>query len=51
MLSAGNGIFKVNPSMSLITKQRMMDNGIGLDFISLSSPPLHSVPLFLVNCR
>lgn len=33
----------------MITKQRMMDSGIGLDFISLSSPPLHSVPLFLVT--
>ena len=37
--------------MALITKQRMMDNGVGLDYISLSQPPLHSIPLFLVSCR
>jgi len=28
----------------------MMDNGIGIDFLSLSQPPLHSVPLFLIDC-
>jgi nitroreductase len=27
----------------------MMDSGIGLDFVSLSQPPLHAVPLFEVN--
>jgi hypothetical protein len=26
-----------------------MDNGIGIDFVSLSQPPLHTVPLFLVQ--
>ena len=51
MVSAGVGIFKVKPTVALITKQRMMDTGIGLDFISLSQPPLHSVPLFLLDCK
>ncbi len=51
MISAGTGIFKVKPIMALISKQRMMDNGIGLDFVSLSQPPLHTVPLFHVECR
>ena len=49
MISAGVGIFKVRPAISLISKQRMMDTGIGLDFISLSQPPLHFVPLFLFD--
>lgn len=32
-----------------ITEQRMMDSGIALDFVSLVQPPLHIVPLLLVN--
>lgn len=50
MISAGTGIFKVLPHISLITKQRMLDSGIGIDLISLSQPPLHYVPLFQVDC-
>jgi DEP domain-containing protein 5 len=50
MISAGVGVFKVKPTLSQITKQRMMDTGIGIDFISLSQPPLHTVPLFHVDC-
>ena len=50
MISAGVGMFKVKPTIALISKQRMMDTGIGLDFISLSQPPLHFVPLFLFCC-
>jgi DEP domain-containing protein 5 len=50
MISAGTGIFRVRPGLQQITKQRMMDNGIGMDFISLSQPPLHTVPLFLIEC-
>lgn len=51
MISAGYGIFRVTPDTSRITKERMMDGGIGLDFISLSQPPLHTVPLFHIDCR
>lgn len=51
-ISAGVGIFKVKPNLSQITKQRMLDNAFVLEFISLASrPPLHTVPLFLVDCR
>lgn len=48
IVSAGTGIFKVEPVLAQISKQRMMDTGYGIDFISVSSPPLHSVPLFMV---
>lgn len=47
MISPGNGIFRVSDKLAQITQQRMMDNGIGMDMISLSSPPLHSVPIFI----
>lgn len=48
MITAGSGVFKVEQKLSQITKQRMMDNGIGMDMISLSTPPLHAVPLFVL---
>jgi hypothetical protein len=49
VLSAGCGIFKVRPNLAQITKQRMLDSAFGIDFISLSRPPLHVVPLFIVS--
>lgn len=47
LFTAGNGIFSVNKRLSEITEQRMMDHGIGIDLISLATPPLHKCPLFL----
>lgn len=35
------------PVPSAITTQRMMDNGIGMDMVSLSGPPIHTAPLFI----
>ena len=51
VVSAGTGIFRVKPTLAQITKQRMLDNGTGIDLLSLSQPALHSVPLFLINCQ
>uniref|UniRef100_K3W9W3 Uncharacterized protein n=1 Tax=Globisporangium ultimum (strain ATCC 200006 / CBS 805.95 / DAOM BR144) TaxID=431595 RepID=K3W9W3_GLOUD len=47
LMTAGNGIFSVNKRLAEITEQRMMDHGIGIDLISLATPPLHKCPLFL----
>lgn len=47
MLTAGCSIFHVDEYLSEITQQRMMDNGVGMDMISLAVPPLHVVPLFI----
>ena len=47
LVSAGAGLFQVSPKLAQITKQRMMDNGIGMDMVSLAQPPLHTVPLFM----
>lgn len=33
VISAGNGVFEVGKKMAGITKQRMMDNGIGSDML------------------
>lgn len=51
LISAGTGIFKVKPRLSLITKQRMLDSAFGIDCVSLARPPVHTVPLFVVNGR
>lgn len=51
MISAGTGVFKVKPNLNQITKQRMLDNAFGIDFISLARPTVETVPLFLVDCR
>jgi hypothetical protein len=51
MISAGAGVFEVKPTLAQITKQRMLDSAFGIDFISLSRPPSHNVPLFIVSCK
>ena len=47
VVSAGNGVFEVDKKLAKITYQRMMDNGIGSDMLSLGLPPLHIAPFFL----
>ncbi|CAI5743226.1 unnamed protein product [Hyaloperonospora brassicae] len=47
MITAGCSIFNVDSKLAEITEQRMMDSGVGMDMISLSTPPLHVVPLFI----
>ncbi|RHY00816.1 hypothetical protein DYB36_005826 [Aphanomyces astaci] len=46
MLTAGSAVFQVSKRLAQITKQRMMDTGVGMDMVSVSMPPLHPVPLF-----
>lgn len=47
VVSASNGVFEVDKGLASITFQRMMDNGIGSDMVSLGLPPLHIAPFFL----
>ena len=47
MISPSSGVFRVKGALSSITKQRMMDNGIGMDMVSLADPPLHTAPIFI----
>jgi hypothetical protein len=49
VISPGCGVFEVNKGLAEITYQRMMDNGIGSDMLSLGLPPLHIAPFFLYN--
>ena len=47
LVSAGGGVFEVERGLAAITYQRMMDNGIGSDMLSLGLPPLHIAPFFM----
>jgi hypothetical protein len=47
VITPGNGVFEIEKNLAGITKQRMMDNGIGSDVLSLGLPPLHVAPFFL----
>jgi len=47
IITPGNGVFEIEKNLAGITKQRMMDHGIGSDMLSLSLPPLHVAPFFL----
>ena len=49
LVSSSNGVFEVDKGLAGITLQRMMDNGIGSDMLSLGLPPLHIAPFFLYN--
>ncbi|KAJ3078959.1 vacuolar membrane-associated protein iml1, partial [Quaeritorhiza haematococci] len=46
VVTAGTGLFEVDKKLCRLTTQRMIDNGIGLDLVCLSKPPLYTVPLF-----
>jgi len=47
VVSPGDGVFEVDKELAGITRQRMMDCGVGSDVVSLSLPPLHMTPFFV----
>ncbi|SCV74073.1 BQ2448_6505 [Microbotryum intermedium] len=46
VLTAGTSYYEVPKGLLRLTTERMLYHGIGLDLISLSKTPLHTVPLF-----
>lgn len=49
VVSPGTGEFYVDRQLTNITKQRVIDNGVGIDLICVGQEPLYAVPLFLVR--
>ncbi|GMI25665.1 hypothetical protein TeGR_g13985, partial [Tetraparma gracilis] len=47
VVSPGDGVFEVDRSLAAVTRQRMMDCGVGSDCICLALPPLHVTPFFV----
>ncbi|KAK6350229.1 vacuolar membrane-associated protein iml1 [Orbilia brochopaga] len=46
IITPGTGHFEVDYEMLQMTTENLVANGIGIDLVCLSRPPLHSTPLF-----
>lgn len=45
-ITPGTGYFRVNKQLLRLTTTRLVDQGFGVDLVSLAKPPLHQSPIF-----
>lgn len=46
LITPGTGYYKVSKQLLRLTTTRMLDQGFGLDLVSLAKRPLHQTPIF-----
>lgn len=46
LITPGTGYYRVSKRLLRMTTTRLLDQGFGLDIVSLAKPPLHQTPIF-----